>query len=67
MGGLVTIDGAGFGRATVVYIGGSVAVVRSRAPNRLTVQAPNSPGGGLVRIVDEGRNASCGQISISSR
>jgi len=65
-GGLVTVRGA-FGAQARVQIGGQLAQVAARGQGEMQVRVPGSSGGGMVRVIDDGRTANCGNLSVIGR
>lgn len=65
-GGLVTVRGA-FGAQARVQIGGQLAQVAARGQGEMQVRVPGSSGGGMVRVIDDGRTANCGNLSVTGR
>ena len=67
MGGIVSVQGVGWGANATVMIGGRPVEIVRRSAGNMSVRVPGNAGGGGVEIQDNGRTISCGNLSISSR
>ncbi|RZO57096.1 MAG: hypothetical protein EVA89_23015 [Sandaracinaceae bacterium] len=65
-GGIVSITGVFSGQARV-QIGGQFAPTVRRTQGEISVRVPGSSGGGMVRVLDEGRTANCGSMTVIGR
>ncbi|GAB5545335.1 MAG: YXWGXW repeat-containing protein [Sandaracinaceae bacterium] len=65
-GGIVSITGVFSGQARV-QIGGQFAPTVRRTQGEISVRVPGSSGGGMVRVLDEGRTANCGNMTVIGR
>ena len=50
-----------------VQIGGQFAPTVRRTQGEISVRVPGSSGGGMVRVLDEGRTANCGNMTVIGR
>ena len=66
MGGVVAVTGTGFTASTQVSIGGHLVSVVARRDGMIQVRVPSSPGGGAVRVTQNGQSASCGTLLVGA-
>lgn len=67
-GGLVTVQGSGFGADTVIRVGADIIAVVARRPSEVSARMPRGArSGGIVSAESGGRRVSCGSVSIVGR
>jgi hypothetical protein len=65
-GGRLEVEGE-FGKTPVVRIGGRVARMLERSPQRIAVQIAADSNGGPVTVTADGRDMQCGMLIIIGR
>jgi len=66
-GGRLEVEGGEFGKTPVVRIGGRVARMLERTPQRIAVQIAADSNGGPVTVTADGRDMQCGVLIIIGR
>jgi hypothetical protein len=66
-GGRLAVEGGEFGKTPVVRIGGRVARMLERTPQRIAVQIASDSNGGPVTVTADGRDMQCGVLIIIGR
>ena len=66
-GGRLEVEGGGFGKTPVVRIGGRVARMLERTPQRIAVQIAADSNGGPVTVTADGKDLRCGVLIIIGR
>lgn len=63
-GGLLEVQGEGFGKTPLVRIGSKVTRIVERQVNKVSVQIPRDSNGGKVTMQSGKQRASCGTLTI---
>ena len=66
-GGRLEVEGGEFGKTPVVRIGGRVARMLERTPQRIAVQIAADSNGGPVTVTADGKDLQCGMLIIIGR
>ena len=66
-GGRLEVEGGEFGKTPVVRIGGRVARMLERTPQRIAVQIAADSNGGPVTVTADGKYLQCGMLIIIGR
>jgi hypothetical protein len=66
-GGRLEVEGGEFGKTPLVRIGGRVARMLERTPQRIAVQIAADSNGGPVTVAADGKDMQCGVLIIIGR